>query len=591
MLILSYIYMKLKFKTSHKSIRNFNPIDLKDFSIFTGKNGSGKTHLLQAMKNGNVTLDTIKPDEIVYFDLNTFKTYDTKFKTAQNRMNFVPTAYESFKSGMRKFRLEHPSLTDLESTNLNKILDDKNKALLDIDENEINNIELWKKIKPYQDFFQILFKKKYFDGIISSIIKKSKNFVHDISLEEFKINYVDISSTNQLILTELGMLFYDYQIKLYEIKDHVWSTADKKKTIGEIEGIVQDECNARFGGMPPWEAINKILESYSDMNHELIEPQKIKLPEYRTNHISFPVVIKEKSTNTQINPEDLSSGETVLFALALSVFREKLSSFLPKVLLLDEIDATLHPSMMKNLLRVIDEIFVKKGTKVILATHSPTTIALCEEESIFVIDRKDSELIKKQSKREALFNLTDGFVSIEEGLHVFDQIGDKEITIISEGNNAEYIQKAMEIFAEDNKDKISIILTVKDRANDSKLKTLFDFFVKIEHTKKIIFVWDSDCEKHRILKSVNNTHPYVFPCNSNNKIISRGIENLFDEQCFDKNDYTIETVGDKVLRKKMYAKRKDHFKQRMITNATKDSFKNFKHLFEHIDDILKSGPK
>ena len=146
--------MKLKFVSPHKSIRNFDPIDLANFSIFTGKNGSGKTHLLQAMKNGNVTLDTIKPNDIVYFDLNTFKTYDTKFKTAQNRMNFILTAYESFKSEMQKFRLEHySSLTDLESTNLNKILVDKNKALLDIDENEINNIELWKKIKPYQDFF------------------------------------------------------------------------------------------------------------------------------------------------------------------------------------------------------------------------------------------------------------------------------------------------------------------------------------------------------------------------------------------------------------------------------------------------------
>ena len=439
---------------------------------------------------------------------------------------------------------------------------------------------------------KIFFRDKYFDGIISSIIKKSKNFVHNISLEEFKINYVDISSTNQLILTELGILFYDYQIKLYEIDDHVRLTADKKKTLEEIERIVQDECNARFGDMPPWEAINEILESYSDMNHELIEPPKINFSEYRTDQTSFPVVIKEKSTNTRINPEDLSSGETVLFALALSVFREKLSSFLPKVLLLDEIDATLHPSMIRNLLRVIDEIFVKKRTKVILATHSPTTIALCEEESIFVIDRKDSELIKKQSKKEALFNLTDGFVSIEEGLHVFNQIGDKEITIISEGNNAKYIQKAMEIFAGNNKDKISIISTVKDNANDTKLKTLFDFFIKIKHTKKIIFVWDPDCKKYRDLQSDNNTHPYVFPLNFNNEITTSGIENLFDTQCFDKDDYIIKMRGDgTIIGNEFNPKRKNAFRLHIINSATKDSFKNFKHLFEHIDGILNPGVK
>jgi len=58
-------------------------------------------------------------------------------------------------------------------------------------------------------------------------------------------------------------------------------------------------------------------------------------------------------------------------------------------LLLDEVDASLHPSMIKNLLDVIEKIFLKNGCKVILATHSPTTVALAPEESIYEISKQD----------------------------------------------------------------------------------------------------------------------------------------------------------------------------------------------------------
>ena len=41
--------MKLGFKEKYKSIHNFDEINIKDFSVFLGINGSGKTHLLKAL--------------------------------------------------------------------------------------------------------------------------------------------------------------------------------------------------------------------------------------------------------------------------------------------------------------------------------------------------------------------------------------------------------------------------------------------------------------------------------------------------------------------------------------------------------------
>ena len=52
----------------------------------------------------------------------------------------------------------------------------------------------------------------------------------------------------------------------------------------------------------------------------------------------------------------------------------------PKVLLFDEIDAPLHPSMSRSLLRTIQKTLVEEhGIFVILTTHSPSTVALAPD--------------------------------------------------------------------------------------------------------------------------------------------------------------------------------------------------------------------
>ena len=579
--------MKLEFVSQYKSIKKFNAIDLDNFSIFTGKNGSGKTQLLQAIKNNNVKFDSFKSEEIVYFDLNTFKTTSTTYKAGLNRISMLNNIYINFKNLTQQFKVRHPLLTDLESNKLDKILNENDNTLFNINEKEIDDGELWRKIKNYQDFLQTIFGQKQFDSLIISTIKKSKNFIGDISKDEFQTNHISISSINNLILTELGMLFYDYQIKLYEEKYHVSSTANDNTTKKDMDEMAQNKCNARFGGMPPWDVINKILESYSDMNHELIKPQEMKLSEYRIDRISFPVVIKEKSTNAEINPDDLSSGESVLFSLALSVFKANISSSLPKVLLLDEIDATLHPSMIKNMLRVIDDIFVEKGVKVILSTHSPTTIALCREKSIFVIDNSDEQLIKKQSAKNALDKLTDGFVTIEEGLNLLNMISDKEITIVTEGKNTQYIQKAMDVFDFKNKDKISILHGIETNSSNTILKTLFHFFSKIKHEKKVIFVFDPDCENIRDqLHENNNTHFYILSKHIQNSMSDGGIETMFDDKFFVSEDLDITKNGKHVAKKIMNKRRKIHFMNEMIKDANKESFEGFKPLLDCLEKIL-----
>lgn len=587
--MVTQIKNELIFVNNYKSIQSFEPVELDNFSIFTGKNGSGKTHLLEAIKSGQTTLNSFQPNEIVYFDFETFKTDNTPLKQPQNRSQILQQMYIESKQRISNISKSYSStITDNELEKLKKVFEDTRKSLFYLDVKDVSDSDLWEKINQYQIYCKHIFSSGQVTPDDISIIKKSRNFINQISDDEYTNSFLDLHVKDNFIPIQLGMLFYDYQLKLYNETNRVMKQSDEDTTKGDIVNIATAKCNSVFDGMPPWEMINEILSIYSDMDHEVIEPQEFDLSKYNVNQNNFPVVIKDKFSGRDIVFTDLSSGEKILFALTLCIFRERLESSLPKVLLLDEIDATLHPSMIKNLLKVIDKVFVKKGIKVILATHSPSTIALCETDSIFVVNRKEDQLIERTSKKEAMFALTQGYASIEEGFHFFDQISDKDITIITEGKNTKYIQKAIRFFAKENEDRIGLILNAESIANDTKLKTLFDLFTQIPHSKKIIFVWDCDCDKYRNLPDTNNTYPYVFQHNYNNTVASRGIENLFDTECFVNTLSKIPKINGVSIMGEMTKAHKRKLMKHMIADGTLEDFKNFKPLFEHIDVILNT---
>ena len=64
--------MELKFIKPHKSIQQYKTVNLEDFTILTGYNGSGKSHLLESIKNGSSSIDNVPFSEVILFDYKTF---------------------------------------------------------------------------------------------------------------------------------------------------------------------------------------------------------------------------------------------------------------------------------------------------------------------------------------------------------------------------------------------------------------------------------------------------------------------------------------------------------------------------------------
>ncbi len=271
--------------------------------------------------------------------------------------------------------------------------------------------------------------------------------------------------------------------------------------------------------------------------------------------------------------------------MALCLFKGKSDNIFPKLLLLDEVDATLHPTMIENLLHVIKNFLITKGTKVILATHSPTTIALSPEESLFIVNKEGTNRIEKHNRKDALEILTQGYMTLEEGIKLFDQVGRKEISIMTEGKNTKYIEKAIDLFIPDIKEKIEIVPGVEAISGWHQLKTIFAFFKKGNHNNKIIFVWDNDMKRE--VSKENNTFPFVFAKNLSNTLAENGIENLFDDHSF--AGFTSRTTDSRGSDSEKFDWGvKDDFMNHILSNSSNEEFKNFKPLMEFIKRVLNN---
>ncbi|WP_157830441.1 ATP-dependent endonuclease [Siphonobacter sp. SORGH_AS_0500] len=154
----------------------------------------------------------------------------------------------------------------------------------------------------------------------------------------------------------------------------------------------------------PWVIFNSILKK-ADFKYfiEYVESSDdFYLPE---------VILIDRDNGNRLDINQLSSGEKTIMSLIITLYNSQNGVVFPELLVLDEPDAYLHPSMAKQFLNVINEVLVKEnGVKVILSTHSPSTVALAPEDSIFIMDRNLGYLVKGD-KNEAIRTLTSGLAT------------------------------------------------------------------------------------------------------------------------------------------------------------------------------------
>lgn len=163
-------------------------------------------------------------------------------------------------------------------------------------------------------------------------------------------------------------------------------------------------------GPPPWTIMNELLAELC-LSYQFVEPPSAE------SEGTYTATLRDSGTGDKIRTDLLSSGEKVLLTVAATLCQGSHlggSVQLPDILLLDEPDASLHPSVIRSLVSVCSNVLVGRlGIRVFLATHSPTTVALAPEESLFIMSRNGNPRMRRALNRdEALTALTAGLPTL-----------------------------------------------------------------------------------------------------------------------------------------------------------------------------------
>lgn len=593
--------MRLEFRSEHLSIDKFDPVEVGDFAVITGVNGSGKTHLLRAIRNGSVLADAISTDDIVFFDLFEFQLENEDEYVLRQLLEEKQIVWSAFDNkdqqspyGRAVFKaITENFLSREEIKAVEGIASSKKINLLELPPEDLANDDLSQKFGEWKRNLLEIFRagnlqENHTAQNFLRLLKSVQRFPHNIDEPEFFQKYETSVMKENLIPTQLGKIFMEYRINEFIAAHEGYEHGDRAANTGTRPGDPARNGHERYDGAAPWEVINEFLEAYTGGKYSVTHPESIPVASFVSRSISFKPKLVNSEKNIAVSYGDLSSGEKVLFMLALCMFKASTRSVFPRLLLLDEIDATLHPSMIKNLLAVIDDVLLNKGTKVVLATHSPTTVALVTEERIFVVNPGGPDRIAKATKNDAIQVLTEGYMTMEDTIKMLDQTTKRKICVISEGDNVDYIKKAVSIFAKEHVEQIHVIDSIRDISDKNQLKTIFNFFVRVNHGTSVFVVWDPDCGKFKKLAAKNNTYPFVLPRNPNNTLCgSSGIESLFDDICFDESEIFTTLQGAQTTSRSFDAKKKHQFQLRMLADANEESFRLFKGLVERIVSVLE----
>lgn len=559
--------MKLTFRRKHLSISELAETDLPDFTVLTGVNGSGKSHLLDAIEQKHLAIDGQDQHRIVKFNFETFKLENEGAYNAVQLSAERDGAWQMFDTQLRPQLEQHRTSLGAQYDAVVATIDKKGA--------------LWERsesfLQPYKQNVSGFLKAPQYRGnnqvqAIYSLAQRLPYGIDQITQERFKQLYQPFEMVRDFLPHALGKIIWDYYVKYRQNQVNEFLNEKHGKNYP-----VQTEADfIATHGEKPWDVLNSILRQFNSIDYAVSSPESLE-------HIdTFTLrLVHTRKENLKIEFSNLSSGERVLMALVASVYKASADRNFPDVLLLDELDASLHPSMIKNMLAVIESVFLSKGIKIILVTHSPSTVALAPEDSIFIMQKDGPARLRKAGKREALSILTEGFATLDDGMIIFDEVAINPLSIITEGHNTRLIAEALRHQCLGN---VKIINGLEGISGKTQLKTLFDFFSRIDHKNKVLFVWD--CDMAGNLTAANSTVPFVLPRNTTNTLVQSGIENCFPETLFDgfKKSFT-DSHG--VTKVSFDEQRKKDFGEFVVQRNQAMDFVYFAPLIARIRELLK----
>ena len=609
--------MRIDLSGKYKSIATLTTDELPDFAILIGRNGAGKTQLLDALKGGVATIPGIGVNEIELRDMVSFHppnssrairhanqfaqdaadTYLLSPHGAQPPIETAEAIFDKFASEIERDsggqarddfvrnlrgeirRLRHFTVfaVDDQSSPYKKSLNELVLAPL----NRANTKRQHRRSSEQSN--------NSFNGnpaaLLSGAMKLTGKLPHELTRGDIMRASHSEGDTMSNSISEV--------FAAYKVDQFIWA----HKRI-EKEHVRYDQLMAEYRteNPPPWETLRAILSDMRDaagadglFHFDFSDPGDFDLRVENYEQFAFTAVMTNRTTGAQYDLDSLSSGEKILMALCLVSFNQYLGRRRPKLLLLDELDAVLHPSMVTALVTLLKGLFVSQGTKVLMTSHSPMTVAALDESDIFRVVRTGSRVkVASTTKSEAINELSEGLATIDVGIRIAGYAAAK-VTILTEGHNAKHLKRWVELMG--LSEDVHVFEELEPYSSDGQLLTYGRLLGRVNTNTHFLIVWHCDAAEKATnlrtdLPSTAKVTPFAFKRRQENSITRNGIENNYDEKFLERFSIMKMDNDGTLLGREFPKSHKTEFSTHVLQQGTSEYFTHFQELHDIVIGIL-----
>lgn len=340
-------------------------------SVLVGLNGAGKSRFIEAISETSNTAISVKLNDHLLIPLSEIRKLDQRDLQPQFGVHHDVHTYEGMLLGTIQFYKLNRSIYD----------EPYNEQYVQLHRRHISQPGI-----GYPALYRLT-------QLISRKVSKKPS---QLSESDIRLHFVDVQA-NPLGAQDVSAAFNRYLVRRRDNEMNQF-----KRTKGkDVPAYSDSEFISKFGEKP-WVILNEILVMVFDGKFHFPTPNE----DTETFDEQTPLLDQSQAV---IAVDNLSSGEKTLLWLALTLFNIQYQEadllMAPKLLLLDEPDAFLHPKMVEKMFLVLNEFRKKFGTWIILITHSPTTAALSPDGSLYEVKPNS---IRQTDKDSAIAELLDG---------------------------------------------------------------------------------------------------------------------------------------------------------------------------------------
>lgn len=245
--------------------------------------------------------------------------------------------------------------------------------------------------------------------------------------QKYKLKYPNLRKKYKRVITSFETE-NEFQIDSLNPDDYYHNFYNSLKVRWEGEAGIHISTYASLEKFPKYLLVDRKV-SIEDLNNHLekhgfkytLSPKSYQLNHQKRITQFDRLAFQEKGNSETVDHSWLSPGERLELLTLLWLYASRIINQSDKgaIFVLDEFDAHLHPSLAKEVIDVIKTRLVGEyDVQVIMTTHNPTTVSLVSKDSLYIMSNDNSgekvEIKKATSRKQAIQLLTSDFVCVNQ---------------------------------------------------------------------------------------------------------------------------------------------------------------------------------